>query len=128
MPGLSKPCTKAVEPAFFAVGEAIEYEVYTKNMKLIRNKSSISIASCGPALGPPCVLRGHARARVTQHGTGGAPGALTGRFRQGDPLAPAIVQEAAGQKPQREDHEHRDDDDVVEVADDRDEVRDEIEG
>jgi hypothetical protein len=43
MPAFSKPCTKAIEPAFFAVGEGIEYEVYAKNMKLIRNKSSISI-------------------------------------------------------------------------------------
>jgi len=41
MPAFSKPCTKVTKPAFFALGEGIEYEVYTKNMKLIWNKSSI---------------------------------------------------------------------------------------
>jgi hypothetical protein len=30
MPAFSKPYTKAIESAFFAVGEGLEYEVYTK--------------------------------------------------------------------------------------------------
>jgi len=106
MPAFSNPCTKAIEPAFFAVGEGIEYEVYTKSgFDLDRILWPGSRSAVRPSR-----ARASARDPVWDRGR---PGALTGRFRQGDPLAPAIVQDAAGQQPQREDHERRDDDEVV---------------